>query len=85
MTDPQLTLVNISSSPAVMVAGNNDWGGDPAVSVTASRVGAFAVTNVASKDAMLLITLPPGNYTAQAAPVAGTAGGTAITEVYEVP
>ena len=43
------------------------------------------VTNPASRDAMLLITLAPGNYTAQISPVAGSAGGTAIVEVYEVP
>jgi hypothetical protein len=85
MVDPQLTLNNTSVSPAVVVATNNDWGGDPAISATASRVGAFAVNNGTSKDAMLLVTLAPGNYTAQVGPASGTAGGTAIVEVYEVP
>jgi hypothetical protein len=85
MADPQLTLNNTSVSPAVIVAANNDWGGDPAISQTAARISAFAVTNGASRDAMLLITLAPGNYTAQVAPVIGTAGGTTIVEVYEVP
>jgi hypothetical protein len=36
----------------------------------------------ASKDAVLLITLPPGAYTAQAS---GTGAGLALVEVYEVP
>lgn len=80
MADPQLTLFNSSQ---LAIAANNDWGGDPAIMVTASRVGAFAVPNGASKDSMLLITLSPGSYTAQVSPVG--AGGTAIVEVYEVP
>ncbi len=33
---------------------------------------------------MLLMTLPPGGYTAQASGVGGV-GGVAIVEVYEVP
>jgi hypothetical protein len=85
MPDPQLTLVNINFNPSQTVATNNDWGGDAALSATGNRVGAFAVSNPASRDAMLLITLPPGNYTAQVGPATGTAGGTAIVEVYEVP
>ena len=85
MPDPQLTLTSTSVTPAVTVAANNDWNGDAAFSQTAGRIGAFAVSNGASKDAMLLITLAPGNYTAQVGPVSGTAGGTAIVEVYEVP
>ena len=47
-------------------------------------VGAFALP-AASKDAAIVATLAPGNYTAQVAPVSGTAGGTAIVEVYELP
>ncbi len=85
MPDPQLTLNNISSSPAVVVATNNDWAGDPAIVAAATKVGAFAVSDSASKDAMLLVTLAPGNYTAQVGPASGTAGGTVIVEVYEVP
>lgn len=52
---------------------------------TARRIGAFAVANGTSRDAMLLITLEPGSYTANVSPAGTTAGGTAIVEVYEVP
>ena len=83
MSAPTMTLVNTSTGATI--ATNAAWGGDPAVLQTANRVGAFAVTDPASKDAMLLMTLPAGNYTAQVGPVAGTPGGTAIVEVYEVP
>ena len=85
MPDPQLTLNNISVSPLVVVKTNNDWGGDPVIAATAANVGAFAVSDPASKDAMLLVTLAAGNYTAQVSPASGTAGGLAIVEVYEVP
>jgi hypothetical protein len=80
MADPQLTLLNSSQQT---VAANNDWGGETQLSTVGTRVGAFAVTNTASRDAMLLITLPRGPYTAQITPV-GT-GGFAIVEAYEVP
>jgi hypothetical protein len=83
LADPQLTLFN--SSQAV-IAANNDWGGDQQLTGTGSRVGAFAVNNPASKDAMLLVTLASGtSYTAQMTPVNGTAGGLVIIEIYEVP
>ena len=42
------------------------------------------IANPSSKDSMLLMTLPPGGYTAQASGVGGV-GGVAIVEVYEVP
>ena len=80
MPDPQLTLLNSSQQA---VGANNDWGGDSQLSSTGTRVGAFAIANAASKDAILLITLAPGSYTAQISPV--TTGGLAIVEVYEVP
>ena len=80
MADPQLTLFNSSQ---VVIAANNDWGGDQQIANMSNSVGAFALFNSATKDAVLLITLSPGSYTAQVSPV-GT-GGTAIVEVYEVP
>ena len=48
-----------------------------------AAVGAFAL-GANSRDAALLVTLPPGQYSAQ---VSGVAGGTgeALVEVYEVP
>jgi cyclophilin family peptidyl-prolyl cis-trans isomerase len=83
MADPTMTLTNISASPAVTVAANNNWGGTTPIADAARAVGAFAIGDTASKDAIILATLAPGNYTAQVSAV-GT-GGTAIVEVYEVP
>lgn len=79
--DPQLTLFN---SASVAIATNNDWAGDPAFVSSMTRVNAFAGFSTASKDAMLVLTLPPGGYTAMAAGNNGTSG-LAIVEVYEVP
>ncbi len=81
MSDPQLTLFNSASTA---IAANDNWGGDAALSSTMTRVNAFAVSDTASKDAMLLITLPPGGYTAQASGV-GSSSGLVIVEAYEVP
>lgn len=82
LADPVVQVFGAGSS--VLVATNNDWSGDPAVVAAAGRVGAFALADPASKDAALLLTLPPGGYTAV---VTGNSGGTgvALVEVYEAP
>lgn len=85
MPDPQLLVSSTSISPAVTIATNEDWGGTSALAQTSSQVGAFPVGNGMSKDAMLVLTLAPGSYTAQVTPTLDTSGGTAILEVYEVP
>jgi hypothetical protein len=82
MPDPQPTLFNSSQA---MIAANNDRGGDLLLVNGANRVSAFAVTNAASRDAMLLLTLPPSLYTGNVSPVIGSAGGTTMVEVYEEP
>jgi len=84
LADPVLRLVN--QETGAVVRENNDWqmGNDAlTVSKAAARVGAFALPP-GSKDAVLLITLPPGRYTALVSSSAGTSG-IAIVEVYEIP
>lgn len=63
---------------------NDNWGGLAQLATAAGSVGAFPISDVSSKDAVLLVTLPPGVYTAQ---VSGVNGGTgvALVEVYDVP
>jgi len=80
MADPRLTLFNASS---VKIAENDNWGGDAQLTTVGRSVGAFAIDDTASRDAMLLITLAPGNYSAAVSPLGG--GGEALVEVYEVP
>ena len=51
--------------------------------VAASEVGAFAFVR-GSNDCALILNLPPGSYTAQVSSL-GTAAGTALVEIYELP
>jgi hypothetical protein len=82
LPDPELTLQNPANG--AVYAENTSWGGDPEISSTAASVGAFGWSVPTSHDSALLITLPPGNYTAAAAGESGDTG-VAIVEVYEVP
>ncbi len=84
LPDPQLQLNQSNSNGTSTVLGtNNGWGGSSSISAAASSVGAFPWTNLSSNDSAILITLPPGSYTAQ---VSGASGdtGVALVEIYEV-
>jgi alpha-tubulin suppressor-like RCC1 family protein len=86
MSDPKLTLY----AGQQVIAVNDNWGSQSAgltatqITATADGVGAFRIGDASSRDAVLLLTLNPGNYTAQVAAASG-GGGFVITEVYEVP
>ena len=77
LADPKLELF----SGPTKLAENDNW--SASTGAFFSSVGAFAL-DVASKDSALLVTLPPGGYTAQ---ISGADGGTgeALVEIYEVP
>jgi transcription elongation GreA/GreB family factor len=79
MADPRLELF----SAGTRIAGNDNWGGDPQLAAAGAGVGAFAPRGPSTTDAILLITLAPGNYTAQATGASGA--GQVLVEVYEVP
>lgn len=80
VSDPKLTLFGANSTK---LGDNDDWGGGSALSTAFAAVGAFALPE-GSRDAALLATLAPGNYTVQ---VSGDKAnsGIALVEVYEVP
>jgi hypothetical protein len=80
LPDPQVQLFNSSGQ---VLASNTGWGGDPQIALAASMVGAFTWGSAATPDSALLLTLPPGSYTAQ---VSGASGdtGIALVEVYDV-
>ena len=80
MSDPKLELF----SGQTVINSNNNWGGSALLSSTGSSVGAFAVGDAGSKDAILLATLAPGAYTVQVSGANHTSG-VALVEVYEVP
>ncbi|HUR56821.1 MAG TPA: immunoglobulin domain-containing protein [Opitutaceae bacterium] len=79
LADPRLSVFRQGVSAAI--AENNDWGGTAALKAAFSSVGAFGLAD-ASRDAAVLLTLEPGDYVAQAT---GTAAGTVLVEVYDVP
>lgn len=79
MPNPRIDLFSGSS----VTASNDDWGGGATLSAAFAAVGAFALP-ANSRDAALLVTLQPGNYTAQVGGVGGSSG-VALVEVYEVP
>ncbi len=77
--DPQLQLF----SGTTLLASNSGWAGNSAIASAASSVGAFGWSDAASADSALLLTLPPGAYTAQVSGVANDTG-VALIELYEV-
>ena len=79
LTDPRLDLY----SGANVINSNDNWGGGAAITAAATSVGAFALDG-ASRDAVLLVTLAPGSYTAQVSGVNNTIG-VALVEIYDVP
>jgi hypothetical protein len=64
-----------------VVASNDNW--NSSLTPIFDQVGAYHF-NVGSKDAAMLITLPPGVYTAQVSGV-NSVTGDGVVEVYEVP
>jgi len=80
LADPKLQLF----SGSTVIESNSAWEGNAQISSTAAAVGAFPWASSTSNDSAILVTLPPGAYTAQ---VSGASGdtGVALVEVYEVP
>ena len=79
LATPQLELY----SGATLLAENAGWSAQPgaaAITATTTQVGAFPFA-VGSADAALLVTLPPGGYTAVVRSAAAT--GAALVEAYE--
>jgi hypothetical protein len=84
VSDPEVQLYGLGTGSSVLLASNDDWGGDPLISAAAAAVGAFAWTDPASSDCALLVTLAPGAYTANVTGANG-ASGVALIEIYEDP
>jgi hypothetical protein len=78
-----LTLTTAAGAP---VAANTGWSTAPnpaEIAAATTEVGAFPLAASAA-DAALVVTLAPGNYTAQLTGAGGTSG-IALLEVYELP
>jgi hypothetical protein len=79
LADPRLELYRGSS----LLQSNDNWNGNAALSAAFTSVGAFGLP-VTSRDAALLVTLPPGSYTVQVSGVNNSIG-IALVELYEMP
>ncbi|MBI5380968.1 MAG: PKD domain-containing protein [Opitutae bacterium] len=79
LSDPKLEVRNGDTK----VGENNDWSGTDALKTAFTATGAFTISDN-SKDAAIVLDLPPGSYTAQVSGVNGTTG-VALVEIYEVP
>jgi len=85
LPDPSLQLFRSNADgSSTLIGSNTGWGANSLIGSTASSVGAFSWGSAATPDSALVITLPPGSYTAQ---VSGASGdtGVALVEVYDVP
>lgn len=86
LADPRLVVFRQDGGTSTSIATNDDWNLDPGATTTAAvaaQVSAFALP-AGSKDAAIVLTLPPGAYTVQGS---GATGGTgvALLEIYEAP
>ncbi len=86
LADPRLELFDGQSRS---IAVNDNWSDAGVLAATElsaafTQVGAFALASPTSKDAAMLATLTPGNYTVQVRSADSTTG-VALVEVYEMP
>jgi hypothetical protein len=83
LLDPKLEIHTTKDGRDVLIASNDNWSEpDPSALEDAfDRVGAFQLP-AGSADAALLVTLPPGAYTAVVSGV-GNAEGEALVEIYD--
>jgi len=81
---PTLTIHQTQNRQDVVLYSNTGWGSSPALSAAAAAVYAQPELKPDSADSELLVTLPPGGYTAE---VSGAGGGTgvALCAVYQIP
>lgn len=81
LSNPKLSIFNTSG---VMLYSNNGWGSSPILLNAAMTVYASPVLEPNSPDSEVLLTLPPGGYTAE---VSGANGGTgvALCAIYQLP
>jgi hypothetical protein len=79
--DPQVTLRSLGSN--TVVGSAQGGAGSAELSSVATSVGAFQIASSTSADSAMVVTLAPGDYTAEVSSVSGAAGSV-LVEVYEV-
>jgi hypothetical protein len=81
---PALTIHQSQNGKDVVLYSNTGWGSSPVLLAAASAAYAQPVLTPGSADSEVLLTLPPGGYTAE---VTGADGGTgvALCAIYQLP
>ena len=82
LADPVLAIRPLGRE--TLSAQNDDWAGTAALKAAFASVGAFAFADDASRDAAVVVELPPGTYTATVSGKNNTTG-VALVEIYELP
>jgi len=80
LADPQFVVIPLGKN--FTVASNNDWGGTAELQAAFAQTSDFALPT-GSKDAAVVVRLPPGGYTVQATGVGGTTGNV-LVEIYDM-
>ena len=80
LADPQFVVIPLGKDFAV--ASNDNWGGTAELQAAFVQANDFALP-VGSKDAAVVVRLPPGGYTVQATGVGNTAGNV-LVEIYDM-
>ncbi|MFX3681394.1 MAG: DUF1800 family protein [bacterium] len=78
LADPELKLYDSGNN---VIATNNDWSSDAGSAF--GPVGAFSLPS-GSRDAAMVVTLPPGVYSAHASGLGTGAGGQGMIEIYDL-
>jgi hypothetical protein len=80
LQDPELEVLDANQN---RMGSNAGWGGTITLQADFSSVGAFPLP-ATSADSAVVVTLPPGAYTAEVSSRSGSSG-VALIEVYELP
>jgi len=81
MADPKLAIVPLGQS--YTIAENDDWNGADTLKTAFANSGAFGFDDDTSKDAAVLVRLPPGGYTVKVES-AGGESGIVLVEAYDL-
>jgi hypothetical protein len=81
MVDPRLSIVPLGQN--FEISENDDWSGLSALQSAFDTVGAFGFSDTNSKDAAVVVRLPPGGYTVKVEG-AGGESGVVLVEAYDL-
>ncbi len=81
MVDPRLSIVPLGQS--FEISQNDNWSGSSALQSAFDTVGAFGFADTNSKDAAVVVRLPPGGYTVKVEGADGESG-VVLVEAYDL-